>query len=228
MKVSLKLKSKPQVPVFAENLTPDAFAGKTGGEIEELTLLEGSRKVRVADLFEVEVSGEPSEAKDVEVLVSGDLSKFRYIGKGMSSGNLTIEGDAGFYVGEGMKGGTLTVKGSTLGWTGSAMAGGRLEIFGDGGDYLAAPYWGSREGMTGGQIIVHGSVGREAGRWMKGGSIEIKGDAGEFLGRYMQGGDILVHGNCAGRVGSGMKGGRIIILGRIPAVSYTHLTLPTN
>jgi formylmethanofuran dehydrogenase subunit C len=227
MKVNLKLKRQPQVPVFAENLTPDAFAGKTLSEIEDLTLLEGSRKVRVGELFEVDVSGEPCEVKDVELDVFGELSKFRYVGKGMSDGALIIEGDAGFYVGEGMKGGSLTVKGSTLGWTGSAMAGGRIEIFGDGGDYLASPYWGSREGMSGGQIIVHGNVGRDAGRWMRGGSIEIKGDAEEFLGRYMQGGDILVHGNCAGRAGSGMKAGRIIILGRIPEIlpSFTYSEL---
>lgn len=220
-KITLKLKRSPKVPVFAEQLTVQTLAGKKPEEIERLPLLEGGFQTEVGDFFEVEVSGSPSKPEETEVEILGDLSKFRYVGKEMKAGSLTIEGGGGFYVGEQMSGGTLKVKGPVLGWAGSAMKGGLLEIFGHGGDYLAAPYRGEPTGMTGGMIVVHGDVGRNAGFRMAGGAIRIEGSAGEFLGHGMLGGEIYVAGGCGPRLGAEMKGGRIVVMGKVAAVMPT-------
>ncbi len=226
-KVTLKLKRAPSVPVFAEQLTPENLAGKKEDEIAEVPLLEGAVKTSLGELFEVEVSEVSSNPEDLEVQILGDLSRFRYVGRGMKTGSITIEGGGGFYVGEEMAGGSITVKGDVLGWAGSAMKGGLLEVFGYGGDYLAAPYRGETVGMKGGRINIHGDVGVNAGLRMAGGAIHIEGSAGEFLGHGMLGGEILVQGDCGLRLGAEMKGGRIVVLGKIaglmPSFTYSEI-----
>ena len=227
VKVTLKLKREPKVPVFAEQLTPESLAGKELSEILSLKLLEGSVETSLGELFEVEASKPPSSPEELELEILGDLSRFRYVGRGMKAGSITIKGGGGFYLGEEMAGGSIRVEGDVQGWAGSAMRGGLLEIFGYGGDYLAAPYRGETIGMRGGQIIVHGSVGVKAGFRMAGGSIRIEGSAGDFLGQAMQGGEILVQGDCGLRLGAGMKAGRIIVLGRVaglmPTLTYSEV-----
>ena len=226
-KVILKLKSKPKVPVFAEQLTTENLAGKKAEEICEIPLFEGAVKTRLGELFEVEAPEVSPNPQDLEVQILGDLSRFRYVGRGMKAGNMVIEGGGGFYLGEEMAGGSITVKGDVLGWTGSAMRGGLIEVFGHGGDYLAAPYRGETVGMRGGRIIVHGNVGVNTGLLMAGGSIRVEGSAGAFLGHGMLGGEILVQGDCGLRLGAEMKGGRIVVLGRIaglmPSFTYTDI-----
>ncbi|RLI34824.1 hypothetical protein DRO53_02705 [Candidatus Bathyarchaeota archaeon] len=226
-KIVLKLKREPKVPIFAEQLTIENLAGKKPEEIGKIPLLEGSSPTAVEEFFEVEASGSPSTPEETEVEIQGDLSRFRYVGRGMKAGKLTINGGGGFYVGEEMAGGSITVKGPVLGWAGSAMKGGLLEIFGYGGDYLAAPYRGETVGMTGGMIIVHGDAGRNVGLKMAGGSIKIEGSAGEFLGHGMSGGEIYVGGSCGPRLGAEMKGGRIVVMGKVeellPTFTYSEL-----
>jgi methenyltetrahydromethanopterin cyclohydrolase len=228
VEIKLQLKKAPKVPVFAEALSPKAFAGKSSGEIEELPLLEGGRSAKLGEFFDVKVQGEPAaDSSQCDVTLKGDLSKFRYVGKGMDGGKLVVEGNVGFYLGEEMAGGSITVKGNAASWTGSMMAGGQIEVFGNTGDYLAAPYRGVQEGMLNGSIIVHGNTGTHAGLWMRGGVISVDGNAGQFLGHRMQDGVILVKGNCGPRVGAAMKGGRIIVQGEVaeilPSFTYTEI-----
>lgn len=226
--IKLQLKKAPKVPVFADALSPKTFAGKSSREIEDLLLLEGSRPVKLGEFFDVKVQGETAaSSSQCDVTVEGDLSRFRYVGKGMDGGKLVVEGNVGFYLGEEMSGGSITVKGNAASWTGSMMADGQIEIFGNTGDYLAAPYRGVQEGMLNGSIIVHGNTGAHAGLWMRGGVISVDGNAGQFLGHRMRDGVILVKGNCGPRLGAAMKGGRIIVQGEVaeilPTFTYTEV-----
>lgn len=228
MEIKLRLKRTPKVPIFAENLTPDGLKGKNPKEIGVLPLLEGSRSISLSDLFEVETGPADAEGKgDVNLTVTGDLSKFRSVGRGMSSGSVTIDGNGGFYVGAEMEGGSVTVKGNVGPWLGSLMKGGQIDVFGDADDYAGATLRGISKGMRGGTILIHGNTGNEVGRGMAEGLITIDGSVGLFAGTNMTNGAIVIRGDCAGRVGAGMKGGRIVVMGRIPELlpSYTFTEL---
>lgn len=225
VEIYLELIRNPRTPVFAESISPDSFAGKNVGAIADIELLEGNTRVKISDLFKVDVKGNISETpQDVNIMMKGDFSKFRYIGKSMTSGKITLEGNGGFYLGYEMRGGEINVTGDVNSWLGSMIVNGKIEVFGNAGDFVASPYRGMRKGMKDGIIIIHGNAGTEVARSMQGGLITITGNVGQFLGFDMQDGTIRVGGDSEGRVGLGMKGGRIIILGKIPEMipSFTY------
>jgi len=225
--INFTLKRTPKVPVYVECLTPDKLKGKTSEEIREVEVLEGNSTNILGDLFDVTVGGGGSNPDEVTLTIDGDLSKFRYVGRGMTDGALTINGDAGFYLGQEMEGGSIRVNGNAGSWVGSMMRGGLIEINGNVGDFLAAPYRGTREGMANGTILVHGNAGIQAGRGMTDGLISIDGNVGLYVGLGMQSGTIVVKGDCEGRPGAEMKGGKIILLGRIsqllPSFTYSEM-----
>lgn len=97
-----------KVPIDAACITPDTFSGKTKEEISDLPIWEGKCKVKLKDLFKIEVDG--TVEKEVSIKVSGDLRKVRRIGAGMSSGSITVQGDVGNHLGEGMKGERLSLR----------------------------------------------------------------------------------------------------------------------
>jgi formylmethanofuran dehydrogenase subunit C len=206
-----------QFPVMAECINPEVFQGKTVDEILALSVWEGNREKRLADLFKIE-----EKAGDTPNLeINGDASEVRRIGLGMKTGEIVVNGNAGMHLGEKMSGGKITVNGNAEGWTGSEMKGGLIEIHGNASDYLASPYRGSDAGMRGGKIIVDGNVGADSGVSMNGGVIKIKGDAGQFLGFRMRDGAIHVEKNCSTRVGASMVGGKIIVSGLVEEVMPT-------
>jgi len=215
--VSLRPKLKFTVPVVADCINPDVFAGKNPEEIGKLVVWEGNRKRFLKELFEIEIEIDKEKAED-QILILGDVSKVRMIGAGMTKGEIIIRGNVGMHLGERMSGGKITVHGNVDSWVGSMMKGGTIEIEGDAGDYLGAPYRGSTKGMSGGKITVHGNVGNEAGAYMRKGTIIIYGSAGQFLGLRMKKGTILVRGNTNGRTGACMTGGKIVVCGAVESV----------
>ncbi|MEM3737647.1 MAG: methenyltetrahydromethanopterin cyclohydrolase [Candidatus Bathyarchaeia archaeon] len=219
--IKLTLKRPPRVPVYAESLTPDKLKDKNPQEIRGLELLEGNSKTTLDNLFDVEVEDCVSNTDGLNLTIKGELTKFRYIGKGMTGGCITINGNVGFYLGQEMEGGSIKVNGNVGPWAGAMMKGGQIEVNGNAGDFLAAPYRGMKSGMVGGSVLIHGDAGVQVGRKMKGGLISIDGGTGLFLGFGMQGGEILVKGSCAGRAGAEMEGGKIIVLGQIPQLLPT-------
>jgi len=220
MVVTLRPKNSLKVPVDAECLTPDVFAGKSSREIAALKLWEGNRERALGDLFEVE--GESgSTPKEVSIQVFGDVHNIRRIGAHMSAGEIVVHGDVGMHLGEEMTGGRITVSGSADSWAGSMMKKGTIEIKGDAGDYVGAAYRGSTVGMSGGNIVIHGNAGNEVGCFMRKGLIKIFGNAGQFAGMHMKNGTILIQGNSEGRAGAEMTRGRIVVCGSIPSVLPT-------
>jgi formylmethanofuran dehydrogenase subunit C len=208
------------VPVYADCITPDNFAGKTLEEVSTLKVWEGNKERTLGDLFNI-VGSVGDTAEKVTIQLSGNLGKVRMIGAKMSGGRIIIESDVGMHLGEAMKGGEITVKGNVDSWVGCMMKGGKIEANGSAGDYVGAPYRGSSEGMKGGTVIIHGDAGNEVGCFMRGGLIKVHGSVGEFAGIHMRDGTILVQGDCAGRAGAEMLNGKIILCGHVPSVLPT-------
>lgn len=220
-------KKMPGIPVEAEIISPDAVAGKTLKDVRALTVYVGNTERTLGDFFKV--SGKTAEKTSEQlIVVDGEVPDVKYIGSGMTAGQVLVEGCVGMHAGAQMEGGELVVTGSASDWAGAEMKGGLLKIHGDAGNQLGAAYRGSPEGMTGGCIVVGGNVGVEAGAFMRRGMIVIQGDVGPFLGVHMNGGEIFVFGRAARRLGAEAKGngGFIACLGEVEALlpTYVHDT----
>lgn len=201
-------------PVIAECINPDVFQGKSADEVAKLSVWEGNKQKKLADLFKIEVTPEETPS----ITINGDVEKVRRIGSGMKTGEIVIKGNVGMHLGEKMAGGKITVHGDAAGWAGSDMKKGLIEIMGNAGPYLGSPYRGSSTGMRGGKIIVHGNVGTDAAVFMKGGTIKILGDSGPFLGFRMCDGTVHIEKNAGARVGACMTGGKIVVSGVLEEV----------
>lgn len=209
-----------KIPIYAECISPNVFAGKSMKEVSGLQIWEGNKQRCLADVFNVQ--GQSSdEPEETVIQLSGNLSKVRMIGAKMAAGKIVLEGNVGLRLGEGMKGGEIIVKGDADSWVGCMMEGGTIEVTGSAGDYIGSSYRGSTEGMKGGVVIVHGNAGNEAGCHMRGGLIKIGGDIKDFAGVHMSDGTIVVHGDCSGRPGAGMLNGKVIICGYVPSILPT-------
>ena len=207
--ITLTLKERPGVPIEAEALSPDVVAELGHDEICALPIFLGKRQLRLDEFFEVE--GEASE----ELEIRGDVGRIKWLGRGMTRGNLKIDGNAGMHLGAFMKGGTIEVSGDVSDWIGAEMSGGFIHIGGNAGGQIGAAYRGSLTGMTAGTIVVEGSAGLEVGMRMKRGTIVIKGSAKDFTGLEMKGGTIIL-GGAELRTGAWMNRGTIISLAPIP------------
>lgn len=212
--IILTPKEQPQVPLEAENITPDNFAGKTIEEIKAINIWNGNIKVQISDFFDVE--GEPAETpSEIKITIDGDVYNTKRIGKGMTAGEITIKGNTNMYVGAEMTGGKITVEGNAASWVGQDMQGGELTIMGNAGDYVGSAYRGDWRGMSGGKITVHGNVGNEIAEYMLGGKMVIKGNVAIMPGVHMNGGVLIIEGNVIARTGGEMKGGTIVVKGII-------------
>jgi formylmethanofuran dehydrogenase subunit C len=215
--IFLELKKLPEVPVEGGNLSPNAFAGRSIEEVKALPIREGNRVTPLSSFFNVEGESAGRES-DVSIIVSGDLSKVRWLGHKMSAGRVLVKGSVGHYLGEEMTGGSIVVEGNADSFAGMMMKGGSIEIKGNARHFLGAGYRGSVEGMKGGSIVVHGDAGESVGYLMAGGAVRVKGRAGQFVGVHMKNGKILVEGDVGDRAGAGMIKGNIIVLGRIQSI----------
>ncbi|MCP8307361.1 MAG: formylmethanofuran dehydrogenase subunit C [archaeon] len=215
--ISLKLKTKVERPLDASVISPDVFAGKSLKDIESLEMWRGNKKINLGEIFDV--SGESGQKpEEISIIIDGDLSKARRIGKQMTSGKIIVNGNSGFYIGDGMKGGEIHVHGNADSWLGVEMKGGIIEVESDAGDFVGSSYRGSRNGMSGGTITIKGNAGSEVGCWMKDGLIRIGGDVGLYAGIHMQGGTIFISGSSSGRLGAEMVGGKVILMGKVPDI----------
>jgi len=228
---TLRLRDSVTLPVEAESISPDRFAGLSQEEVAALPLLYGRRPVTVGDLFVVEGAdvadiqvGRTSESAShlvgrasdgEEILLEGDLSHVKRIGQGMASGRITIRGNVGMHLGAEMSGGEIVVHGNAAAWMGAHMSGGVIRVRGDVGPMAGAAYPGEKRGMRGGSILVEGSAGPRVGERMRRGLIAVQGDVGEFSGVRMIAGSLFVFGTLGPRAGAGMKRGTIVALGSI-------------
>jgi formylmethanofuran dehydrogenase subunit C len=210
--IILKLREKYEIPIEAENISPDVFFYKTRLEIEDLTLSYGNKEKKLGEVFDVE--GEKSD----QIFIEGDLSTIKKIGYGMSRGKISIRGDVGLHLGSFMKGGEIFVEGNVDSWVGAEMTGGLIRIKGNAGNRVGGIYRGTMSGMNHGTIIVEGNAGFEVGSFMRRGLIVVLGNAGDFIGSYMIAGTIFVFGTPGARAGAGMRRGTIVTFHPVPLI----------
>lgn len=211
MTLNLELTKTTSIPLELEGITPDAVRELDHAEIERLEIYEGNNQARLGDFFRI--SG---TAGDGELRFIGDLSGVHWIGAKMSSGHITVEGDAGRHVGSEMTGGRIDVHGSASDWVGAEMQAGTIHVRGAAGHLVGAAYRGSTAGMRGGTILVDGDAGNEIGHSLRRGMIAIGGSIGDLAGFNMLAGTILVGAGQGIRHGAGMHRGTLIFLSEDP------------
>lgn len=212
--VTITMKNVPALYLEADNISPDAFAGKTAAQIAELSVHEGNMTSTLGKYFEV--SGNAgATAADTKILVKGDVKKVKYLGFKMTAGELVIEGSTDLYVGAWMKGGKILAKGDVAAFAGLAMKGGEITIEGNAGNYLGAAYRGDWRGMSGGKILVKGNAGSDIGMYMLGGEITVNGDVDVHALTHAEGGKLIVKGNAKSKLGGQMVDGTIFVFGSI-------------
>jgi formylmethanofuran dehydrogenase subunit C len=198
----------------ADNVSPDAFAGKTAAQIAELHVHEGNETSALGKYFDVGGNA-GATAADTKIIVKGDVKKVKYLGFKMSAGELVVEGSTDQYAGGWMKGGKMLVKGNVDAFAGTAMKGGELTIEGNAGNYLGAAYRGDWRGMSGGKILVKGNAGSDIGMYMTGGEMIINGNADVHVCTHAEGGKVIIKGNAKSKVGGQMVDGTIYVFGSI-------------
>ncbi|MCC6419691.1 MAG: formylmethanofuran dehydrogenase subunit C [Gemmataceae bacterium] len=215
--IRLTLKERPHVPLEAEVLSPDVVAPLRHEQVRALPVFLGKRQLRLDDFFAVE--GDGSE----ELLIRGDAGRVKWIGRGMTRGRITVDGNAGMHLGAYMKGGAIEVVGNASDWVGAEMKDGLIRVRGNAGGQIGAAYRGSLTGMKGGTVLVEGSAGIEIGMRMRRGVIAIKGPVRDFAGLQRKGGTIALLGGAEIRTGAWMVRGTIVSLTPLrllPTFSY--------
>jgi formylmethanofuran dehydrogenase subunit C len=208
--IILTLKQQPNVPLEAENLSPDVLAPLKPDVVRAVPVHLGKRQCRLDDFFHVE--GDPAD----ELTINGDAGRIKYIGRGMTRGRIVVNGNAGMHLGAGMKGGVIEVTGNASDWVGAEMSGGLIRIAGNAGGQVGAAYRGSMTGMKNGTILIGGSAGLEVGMRMRRGIIVVGGPVRDFAGLQMKGGTIFLLGGAEIRTGAWMSRGTIVSLKPIP------------
>ena len=212
MSLHLEYRDPTKIPVEVPGVTPDLLVGMSIPSIERLECFVGNTKVPLADLFRI--SGDPA---DERLIWAGDLRGVHWIGAGMRSGRMTIDGDAGRHLGSEISGGDIEVQGSVGDWVGAEMKGGQIRVHGNAGHLAGSAYRGSRRGMIGGSLMIDGRAGNEIGLSMRRGLIAIGGDAGDLIGMNLLAGTVLVFSQAGIRHGAGMKRGTIGLFGESQA-----------
>ena len=202
----LKLKERPDICLEVEGILPMKMAEMEKGEIENVLIQYGNRKVKLSEFFDIYL--EKSEVP--RIIFEGDMSKVKRIGWGLDGGEIIVEGNAGMYVGAFMSDGRIVVKGNVGHFSALNMKGGEMIVEGDAGDYLCASYRGEWRGMSGGTVVVKGNVGKELGSYMRGGKVVVEGFADDFAGVNMRGG-LLIINKAKSRLGAGMTSGYIVV-----------------
>jgi formylmethanofuran dehydrogenase subunit C len=185
MTLDLTLHTAPAVPLEAEVLTPAKLAGLSPLETAKLTVVHGNQPAELGEFFRVTggVGG--------EIHLTGDLSRVKLIGAGMTEGRIVVHGSVGMHLGAEMTGGEILVEGDAGDWVGPEMTGGRIAVRGNAGHMVGAAYRGGKVGMRGGEIVIFGNTGNETGNGMRRGLIAIGGDASDFTGVNLLAGTIV-------------------------------------
>ncbi|MSR30154.1 MAG: formylmethanofuran dehydrogenase subunit C [Gemmataceae bacterium] len=214
--IVLRLKNHSGIPLEADCVTPDLFQGKSLSEVGALEVLDGNRKAPLGEFFEI--SG---EASDGRIQIQGDCSRVKWIGSGMTFGEVHVDGNAGMHSGSAMKGGKLEIHGNSSDWLGAEMRGGVIHVRGNTGHLCGAAYRGGSKGMRGGTILIEGNAGNETAAMMRRGLVGIRGNVGDFAGMGMIAGTLVVGGEVGIRTGAEMKRGTLVFLNHLPKLLPT-------
>jgi formylmethanofuran dehydrogenase subunit C len=201
------LRAAPKQRLDLSALTPENLVGKTVAEIGGIELQTTRVRVTAGDVFRIR------KGDAATIVVEGGSARFDRVGKGMTAGAITVEGEAGAEAGRLMAGGQLTIRGDAGPFAGSGMKGGMLKIEGGAGERLGGPLSGETTGMSGGVLHVRGDAGERAGDRLRRGFILIEGRAGAYAGSRMIAGTLAIGGE-AGELPGYLMGRGTILLGR--------------
>jgi len=200
------------VPVSGDLISPDTFFDKDAAAIKGLQLWQGNRRVKLGELFDVDVKGDAKSPGDMKIVITDSVPRIKSIGQDMTGGEIVIKGDVDMHCGAQMKGGKITVDGDADSWLGREMRGGEIIVKGNAANYVGSAYRGEKRGMRDGTITVNGDVRDYCGERISGGKIEVMGKAGILAGLSQQGGEIHIHG-FATIPGGDMTKGTLVIGG---------------
>jgi formylmethanofuran dehydrogenase subunit C len=217
MSLALTLYAAPAVPLEADVISPQRLAGLSALQAAKLGVAHGNQRAELGEFFRI------SGTADGDVHVTGDLSRVKLVGAGMTEGRLVVHGPVGMHLGAGMTGGEIRVEGNAGDWVGPEMSGGLIVVTGKAGHLVGSSLRGDSAGMRGGEIMIFGNAGNEVGSGMRRGLIAIGGDSGDFTGVNMLAGTVVVLGHLGWRTGAGMKRGTIVSMHPVemlPTFSY--------
>lgn len=203
--LTLTLKQTPAYTINCSGLTPNLLANKSVAEIAGMQLNYGNNLASVGELFEI--TG--SDAQHITFKNAAD--KLDYIGANMTSGKITVAGNAGAYLGFNLKNGEIYCQGNAEAFAACNMVNGLLRIDGNTGDFLGAGSEGLRKGMRGGTVIVKGNAGDRVGDQMRRGLILIEGNVGDYCGSRMIAGTIGVLGTLGSYTAFNMHRGTLLL-----------------
>src|ERR1051326_5301602 len=87
-------------------LLPEQVAGLSPAAIAAIALSCGNRPLAAGDLFDI-AAGDAGE-----LIIAGGSDRLDHVGKGMTTGRITVEGEVGAYAGLAMTGGELRIAGN--------------------------------------------------------------------------------------------------------------------
>ena len=203
--LTFTLKNTLQFSVNCGALTPNNLANKSAADIANIKVTYGNNTALAGDLFEI--SGNDA----THIVFKKASNKMDYIGAHMSSGKITIDGNAGAYLGFTMKSGEIHCLGNAEGYAACNMVNGLLKIDANVGDFLGAGSEGLRKGMRGGTVIIKGNAGDRVGDQMRRGLILIEGNAGDYCGSRMIAGTIGVLGKVGAYTAFNMHRGTLLL-----------------
>jgi formylmethanofuran dehydrogenase subunit C len=212
----LALKERPPERLDLSPLLPHLLAGKSAAEIARIGVQTTRRPITVGDVFRVRMG----DARRIHI--EDGCDRLDWIGHGMASGEIVVDGDAGSQAGRLMTGGRLIITGNTGPWAASGMRGGEIEIRGAAGDRLGGSLPGEMAGMRGGFVIVRGDAGERIGDRLRRGTIVVEGRAGAWAGSRMVAGTIVLAGPAGPLPGYLMRRGTIV-LGSAATLSPTFM-----
>ena len=186
-------------------LASDLLADKSVADIAATLLWYGKQQIRADQAFDI--TGKDSN----NIVFDKSTAKIDYIGRGLKSGKITVNGDAGAFLAFQMRKGDIILNGNAADFAACGMAGGLLQINGNVGDYLGAALVGDKKGMKGGVVIVKGNAGQRTGDQMRRGVILIEGNVGSYCASRMLAGTIGVLGEVGEYLGYGMRRGTLLL-----------------
>ena len=212
MPLNLRLKTDQAIPIDVRGLSIGISRGLDASQIADLMIFKGNRSVPVSECFEI--SGDAGN--DREFVLHGDLSKVHSIGRGINGGSIVAESaKVGRHVGTAMSSGDITVFGNAGDFLGAEMTGGTIQVTGDAGDFVGAALEGGKYGMNRGSIFIEGNAGVGLGKLMRRGMVVVGGDVGEFAAWSMLAGTIVVLGSTLKNAASGIVRGTVVLAGGV-------------
>lgn len=203
-RLTLKLKAAPDCRIDLSGLLPALAPRPSLFKLAKLAVGGGIHTVYLGDVFTI-----AGEAGD-DIVIEGGSDRLDGVGAGLSTGNVTLVGDAGANAGRHMTGGRFDIKGNAGAYLATGMKAGTIHVTGSAGDFTGAVGTGKRFGMTGGTVIVEGSIGARAGDKMRRGQILVRGKTGPAAGSRMVGGTIVAEGGFGPQAGELMRRGTLI------------------